>query len=192
MKKPLAIATLLLSISISGCFGSGDSDIDKAPSEKFHIYSTGEISLNIPNEWEVLTSNNFTSSVPPNTVLAFRNNVKNPKFTANVAIIKNPIPLPAATTDYAKLLYEKTSRELKSFSLLQQENIQITIDGKPTDTLFSYFEGRETAQADLKKFMQISAVKDKTAYVALGAFLADDNSGTANVIATMVRSFAVK
>lgn len=182
MKKILLACLLILVPLLSGCFGGGDNEnvIDKTV-EGFHIYSTNEVSLLIPDEWEILTPVKFKSDVPKNTLMAFRNNIQNEKFTANVIIMKNELSEEGVlTADYAKTLQQKMKEELSGVNEIQVEDI------------FYYVEGREQPENELKKFMQISAVKGKNAYIALGAFLATDTEDTAKKIETMIRSFGVK
>jgi len=53
-------------------------------------------------------------------------------------------------------------------------------------------EGKERPDADLKRFMQISAVREKTAYSVLGSYLATEKEDLAKKIETVVRNFEVK
>lgn len=197
MKKillPLVIVSLLL----SGCFG--DSEEIK-PSDKkiegFHAYSTGEFSMQIPDEWEVITPEKFQSNVPKNTLIAFRNNIKDEKFTANVVVIKNELigEQEIPTLDYAKSLRQKVSQDLSAYSEVAVEQIKVFVDGKENETVFLYVLGREQPESELKKFIQVSAVKGKTAYIAIGSMLpteSETNTALTDKIVTMVKSFELK
>lgn len=182
MKKIFIAYILILIPLLSGCFDSDNkANVADKTAEGFHIYSTNEISLLIPDEWEVLMPVKFKSDVPKNTLIAFRNNVQNEKFTANVIVMKNELSKEGVLTEnYAKTLQQKMKEELSGVNEIQVEDI------------FYYIEGREQPESELKKFMQLSAVKGKNAYISLGAFLATDTEDTAKRIETMVRSFSVK
>lgn len=178
-------------VLLSGCFGGGDENKTTDQATGFHPYETSEFRVNIPNEWEVLTPLNFTSDIPKNTVVAFRHNVKNPRFTTNGAIVKNEISQEVPSLDYAKALHQKIATDLGSYKELVAEQTEIKVGGKPVATLLLSIEGRETPEADLKRFIITTAVEGKNAYTMVGAFLAGDEA-VAATIETMVRSFEVK
>lgn len=196
--KKIFLSLIIISFLLSGCFGSSKNP---TPSDKktegFHSYSTGEFSMQIPDEWEVLTAEKFQSNVPQNTLIAFRNNVKDEKFTANVVVIKNDLPQEQeiSNLDYAKSLHQKMSQDLSSYVEIAVEQMKIFVNGKENETVFLYALGREQPESEIKKFIQISAVKGKTAYIALGSMLSTENemnTALTDKIVTMVRSFEVK
>lgn len=184
---------MAITLLLSGCFGSSDN---KAPSEKkiegFHVYSTEEFSIQVPDEWETLTSVNFSSDTPKNTLLAFRSNIRNPKFTANVAIVKNELSEEILGLDYAKVLRQKTADSLADFHEILTEPTKFMVSGKETDTILFAANGREATDQNLKRFMQISGTKGKTAYIAIGSMLSDEGEDTGKRIETMLRNFEVK
>lgn len=184
---------LTAALLLSGCFGSSD---DKAPSEKkiegFHVYSTEEFSIQVPDEWETLTLVNFKSDTPKNTLIAFRSNIRNPKFTANVAIVKNELSQEILGLDYAKVLRQKTADSLADFHEILTEQTKLMISGKETDSILFASNGREATDQNLKRFIQISGVKGKTAYIAVGSLLVEEGEDTAKKIETMLRNFEVK
>lgn len=183
--KRVSFIFIGISLLLTGCFGSStDTKATEKTLEGFHSYATEEIKLQIPDDWEVLT--------PENTLVAFRSNIRNPMYTVNVVIIKNELAAEIGTLDYAKILYEKVKGELTGFHEILAEEIKTHVKGSETDTLFTVFEGRESPDADLKHFMQVSAVSGKKAYIATGSMLAADGEGVSKMIETMVRSFEVK
>lgn len=180
---------------LAGCFGNSETPTasDKRL-EGFHSYSTGEFSMQIPDEWEVVTPEKFQSNIPQNTLIAFRNNVKNEKFTANVVVIKNDLlqEQEISSLDYAKSLHQKMSQDLSGYVEIAIEQMKNFLDNKENETVFLYIAGREQPESEMKKFMQISAVKGKTAYIALGAALENENEDAMKKIETMVKSFEIK
>ncbi len=182
-----------IALLLSGCFGSSD---DKAPSEKkiegFHVYSTEEFSIQVPDEWEVLTPVNFQSDTPKNTLTAFRSNIRSPKFTANAALVKNELSEEILGLDYAKVLRQKTADSLADYHEILTEQTKLVVGGNETDTILFVADGREATDQNLKRFMQISGIKGKTAYIAIGSFLTEEGEGTAKKVETMLRNFEVK
>lgn len=185
--------TIGASFLLAGCLGSNDS---KTPSEKkiegFHVYTAEEFSIQVPDEWETLSGAGLPGNTPKNTLIAFRSNIKNPRFTANVALIKNDFAQEIIPLEYAKMLRQKTIDGLFDFREILTEQTKIMIAEQETDTILFIADGREATDQDLKRFMQISAVKGKTAYVAVGSFLAEEGEGTAKKLETMMRNFEVK
>lgn len=181
MKKKFIIVIIGISILLTGCFGgSDDSKKEEKKIEGFHKYSTEEFSLQVPDEWETLTPLNFPSDIPKNTLVAFRNNLRNPKFTANVVIVKNELSQEISITDYSKAQHQKLKEQLYNVNELKLEENKIIVEGK------------ETEDSELKRFIQVSAIKGKNAYIAIGAFLASEDEGLAKKIETMVESFEAK
>lgn len=194
MKKSLVAIILILPL-LTGCFGGGDDGNGEDAMQEipgYTIYDSSEFSLQVPDEWEVLTPVNFKSDTPANTLVAFRSNVRNPKFTANVAIVRNELAAEISTYDYARGLYQKVSDDLMEFKSLALGENKIYVSGIERDSLFIYIEGRTSADADIKRFMQISGVNGKNAYIITGSFLPGENEDTINKVEKMVKSFKIK
>lgn len=195
MKKaflPLVISTILI---LSGCFDSSNQNPDDRTAEGFHIYETNEFKIQVPDDWETLTPLGFKSDMPRNAIGAFRSNLKNARFTPNVIIVKNELSDDISTSDYAKTMRQKITGDLISFREILTEKTNVTVAGASIETLYIYVEGRDKLDSDIKRFIQISAVKGKTAYIAIGAFLtvpAQESDAAASKIGTMIRSFEVK
>lgn len=177
---------------LTGCFGGGD----EAPSEKtiegFHLYQTEAFSIQVPDGWETLDGNDFGSSVPANTLAVFRNNVKNPIFVSNTAVLKNALAGEASSLDYAKALRDKLSDQLNSYREVAAEETDIIVSGNETPSFFVFAEGRESPEDDLKHFFQFSGVKGSEAYVALGSLLSTENEDLHKKMETMVKSLSIK
>ena len=196
MKKMSIISVVLASVLLSGCFGitsitgSGGSGIQAV--EGYTIYDGSSFKILVPAGWEIITERDLRSSMGQNVVAAFRNNVRNPEFTANVVIVKNVLTGEAKTIDYEKALYEKIKNSLSSFKELAYDTTQVRVGGTMTDTLFTDVQGREGPDRDLKRFMHLSGVAGTTAYVAAGSMLVGESVDTAKKIETMIRSFEVE
>lgn len=186
--KKFAILAVVMSIVLSGCFGSSTSTDNAAQTPEkitgFHLFANDEFSLQVPDDWETLTPVNFTSDVPKNTLAAFRNNIKSPKFTASIAVIKNELNADIKPLDYVKALQRKMRTDL-----IDSKDVTLEESG---GSLFIYVEGKESPDADRKGFIATAHVKGKTAYVVTGAFLSADSDALAEKIMTGVKSFSVK
>lgn len=76
-------------LMLSGCFNFGGSTDTPAVDEKSKIYENTVFTITIPKDWDVIEKDDFTSEVPEETQVVFRNNVKNETFTSNVAVIRD-------------------------------------------------------------------------------------------------------
>ena len=179
---------LTIALLLGGCFGSSGGAASTAPEEKkiegFHAIATDEFYIQIPDGWDALKEVDFKSGTSKNVVAAFRSNVRSPKFTSNIVIVKNELGAESQASDYGKALRQKIIGELSALKELAVE--------EGSSTLFLSVEGRESDDADVKRFVEKSHVKGKTAYIAVGSFLASEDDGTAKKVETAVRSFEVK
>ncbi len=118
-KRILTVASLLLlSLTLTGCFNSGTTPTPTTTTnEKTRIINDAkyDFTLVIPREWDVIESKDFTSDVPSETVIVFRNNIKNEDFTANVNIVKNILQTPRETLDYAKQVLNRQTSGLYNY-----------------------------------------------------------------------------
>lgn len=193
MKRWL-VAFGLTIIFLSGCGGSGDGNDTDTPSveKDSQTFETSEISIQFPKGWEIITAKDFTSEVPVGTIVGFRSPIKNETFTTNFSVLRNELPEKVETMDYAKGLLQKQSSSLIDFQELGREEVKIKVGAQATKTLMTHFQGKEMADADAKEFFQISAVKEKTAYIATAAFLLSEDEGMKKVVRSALQSLVIK
>lgn len=191
MRIKLPILIIVSQVLLTGCFSS-NSNTGPKKIEGFHLYESAELSIQVPNDWELFTPVNFKSDMPKNTVIAFRNNLRNVKFTANVVIVKNSLTDKISSADYAKALHEKVQNSLSSYKELAAEKRNLLIGGQDTESLFTDATGRSAEDADIRRYMQIAAVKDKNAYVVTGAMSPTEDQSIVDKITTAIGSFEVK
>lgn len=191
LSKRFSIGVLLvLTLSLSGCFGS--SAVSSGPATGYHTYGIDDISLNIPDEWEVITASEFTSGVPPQTVIAFRSNIKNPIFTPNVTIARTPVNETTLTLDYAKSLKHRIETSLVSYVDSGSEAVAVLAGGAPVDTLMIKSQGAERPQGDIKYFVHIPVIRNGFAYTIVGTSLANADDAEKEKIEIIAKSFSVK
>lgn len=189
--RGFAISALLtLTLTLSGCFGSGV--VTSGPATGYHTYGIDDISLNIPDEWEVITAAEFTSGVPAQTVIAFRSNIKNPIFTANVTVAKTPVNETTQTLDYAKSLKHRIETSLVSYSDVASEGVALSAGGTPVDTIMIKSQGAERPQSDLKYFVHIPVIRNGFVYTIVGTTLANADDAEKEKIEIIAKSFSVK
>lgn len=192
MKKFTAslIAALLL-FSLGGCFNFGeDTSSGGGQSEEgYTTYKTEEFSIMVPEKWEVINENEFTTDVPEVTVAVFRNNVKNETFTANVNIVMKKLQEPADTMEYAKMVVNRQSSGLVNYKELAKETVQMWIEGKETATLLNRFEAKKTAEDNTVRYVQTYGVKGDNAFIVTGSFAPQESESVLQTVEKIVKSF---
>lgn len=189
MKKLLNIALTITLITIfSGCT-NGENTTGQGSNPSYYIYSTNSFSIEVPNDWEVISQ--FTSDYPTNTLVAFRNNIKEQDFLANVNIVGNNIE-EISNGNYAIEILQKHSETLLDYKLLEQKEIEIFISGQLTPAYRNYFEGRNSLDTDILKFIQVYAVKDNIGYIATASFLPNEDEFVINTCVNIVESLEIK
>lgn len=184
------LASLLL---FSGCFGGSDGGQSTDPTKKIAFYTPVEAEdffMQIPEEWEVIEQ--FTSNYPPNTVVAFRNNVKDNEFLANINVVRNEVAEGTLTADYALQMFESLRQQMKNFEELDKNSITLT---SPTGSIPSYiveFQGtNDTATLD-RRFIQTYGIKGTKAYIVTGTYDPDDTELAIDQVKKSVRSFGLR
>ena len=189
MKKLLALFTLIL--LTTGCLGGGDEEPQgDTENPLYYTYSTSTFSLEVPNDWEVISQ--FTSDYPENTLVAFRNNLKEKDFLANVNIVANTLEDDLNNGDYGLEMLQYHEETLIDYKLIEQQEIDIKINGQTTPTYLNYFEGRNNTSSDVLRFVQVYAIDGSIGYIATGSFLPDEDEFAIDNCVHMVKSLAVK
>ncbi|MEK7673047.1 MAG: hypothetical protein AAB373_04130 [Patescibacteria group bacterium] len=196
MKKTLFCLITALSLTITGCWG-GDDEVSPGSTEQETpgkvTYTNDDFSMQIPTDWEVIASDSFTSTVPAQTVVGFRNNIKNDVFTANVNIAKADISEQAGldSQNYAKSVVAKAKKSLVNYQQISLEDYKISVNDTAVETFIAEFEGKKRASDPVVHFKQIYVVNGSTGYIITGAYLPTDNEDVAVNIEAMLKSFAL-
>lgn len=186
------ISVLLISATLlTGCFGS-DNTNDNTSTIGKALYQTEAFTISIPQDWEVLDQSNLTSNISGNTVVAFRNNIKNEIFTANLAISINPAPSDFTSIDIAKQGKANAKTSLISFQEFAEEEHVVTSSNNNIPTLITNFRGKEEATAPLINFEQLHIINNGTQYTLTGASYVEDDESVVKLIDEMIKSFSLK
>lgn len=191
MKKfynSILIFTLLL--SFSGCF-SFEDDKNNLLDEGFISYKTENFSINIPEKWEVITKNEFTSDIPEETIAVFRNNVKNETFTANINIVAKSIQEEINSLEFAKMVINRQSSGLIGYEESKKESFNIKVNNKEEETFLNKFEAKKTPNDINIKYVQVYAVKDNIGYIVTGAVSTKESESILQIVEKIVKSFTL-
>lgn len=186
----LTLTTLLL----GGCFNFSGTNSNKTvvTDEKNRSIENAEFSVKLPREWDVIEPKDFTTIVPKETVMVFRNNVKNEDFTANVNLVRNPLQQTKETLEYAKEVINREKTSLYNFKEIKRDLAQIQIGDKKVDSYLITFEGKKTPEANTARFIQIMAVKGTNAYIMTGAYSLQETGANITAVEDILKSFALK
>ena len=152
MKKLLILLPFLL--LGTGCFHSATEDPnEKALPAEANSYQADEFSISPPIDsqkkpWETITT--FTKEFPAGAIAAFRDNIKDEKFTANISVYKKSVPADVSSADFALSEIRNHEKNVLNFKELARENVKIAISGQNVDTILFYFEGKEKAEDQLE------------------------------------------
>ncbi len=192
MKKLLIFLTVIsFVVIIPGCFGGADEKKEEKPQEaETNSYQGEQFSLSPPKDWDTITT--FTKEYPVGTVIAFRNNIKDEMFTANINIFTKSILHDFTPIDLALEELKNHETNLINYKEISRENTKITISGKALDTLLIYFEGKQSHEEEIVRFMQIFAAKDGVGYIVTFAAKQDESEEIVKEGEKTIRSFVVK
>lgn len=191
MKKftKLLIAIACLSL-LNGCLGIGEgssSTTNLTVNTGEILYKGSNLSVIIPNTWEVLEKDSFTTTIPAGTIVVFRNNTKDDIFTANVNISSRALKTDINSTDYAKETLINAKKNLIEFKELGKETLTVGEE----ETYITKFEGRKSVQDPKLTFQQLFLVKNKVAYIVTAAYKQDEDENIVKSIEKMLHSFSL-
>lgn len=192
MKKLLA-TTLLTSLLLSGCGGSSsvtDVSTDDSSTARYVTYKTSDFNIDVPDTWE--TINNFTDDYPAGLRIAFKNNVQNTVFTANVTVVREENTSELTSADYSQMKLQNHDEHLLNYQLQSQEELTLTVAGADSATLLNTFTGKNSIDGPTLEFMQLVLCKADRAWVVTATYRTDEDEATVTQMETMLNSFAVR
>lgn len=157
------------------------------PMAFYRIVQSDAFALQVPEDWETIQE--FTSEYPTNTVVAFRNNVRDHDFIANVNIVKNEVAEGTTSKDYALKTIETLSSQLINFELTSKEEFKLWISDTEVATVLATFEGTNDSTKPVRQFIQLYAVSGTTAYIITGSYDADDTELAIDQVKQTVKTF---
>lgn len=193
----LLFFSLLFVFSLSGCFSldgnsSAQNGDERSVDEQSKVYETQDYSAILPKDWQVIEKDEFTSDIPPETQVVFRNNVKNETFTATVTVVAKSLLEPVSSLEYGKLVHNRESTGLIDFKETQKDTVRIKIGDQEIETLFRVYEGRKAPNESLIRYYETYAVKDNKAYIIAGGVHPRENENVIQTVQNIVKSFQLR
>lgn len=190
--KTLTILGLTSSLLFSACGGdSKDPEQIKKEAEAAGkiIYENEEFSIQLPKDWEVIEKNSYPSNVPAEIIVAFRSNIKNEIFTANLNIAKKELQEKEMTVrDFAKGSLAVTKNSLMNFNLIAEDEGEIG----DIKTYILEFEGKKTSSEAIIHFKQLYIANNGLIYTLTTSYLPTEDESVVNALQEMLDSFSLK
>lgn len=156
------------------------------------LYQGVDFTIAIPEQWEVITKEDMTANFPQEVVVAFRNNVKNEIFTANITIAIQDIPEQISADDFGKNSVKKQKEYILDFKDLRSSKQDLVYKDETISTYFIQSEGKKSGADPLVKFAQLFIVNELKAYTITAAYLPNEDENVVNAINEMINSVALK
>lgn len=194
--RKLAAIGIISSILFTGCGGSSSSSSNNsAPLKEGNtIYENNSFNLQLPKTWEVIDKTSFTSTVPTETLIGFRNNIKSDIFTANVNVAQKQLQQSdsASVKDFAKSSLEILRNNLIGFQLLNEKESKMNYGKEGLLTYYIEFEGKKSASEQIIHFKQVYAINGNIAYTITAAYLPNEDESVVTTVGEMLDSFSLK
>lgn len=192
MKRSVLSILLVISIfTFSGCGGEDNSDSSQL--QNFSVYNAPTFSISYPNQWQTIEPKDFSSDVPQETQIIFRDNVQSDIFTANANVTKRILTQPMSSLNYGKAMMNENKGSLLNFKeISRDEEFNIVVGGQMQKTLLILFEGKENEAEPTIRVVQTYAVNGSDAYTITAAYLPDSLELQSDNAKNIVKSFKVK
>lgn len=186
MKK--IILSLLASISLTSCSpGVSTEELDEP---LFYTYDGAGFEMEIPDTWEVIKA--FDSSYPNEVRIAFKNNIKEANFIANVIVILEAADEPMTNEDISQSKLKDNAGTLLNYSLEEQEEIELYVGGSKSSTYINKFSGKNTSKGYTFNFMQTYLTRGEDNWIVTATYLTDEDSFVIQRMEKMLKSFALE
>ncbi|OGJ41801.1 hypothetical protein A3B60_00720 [Candidatus Peregrinibacteria bacterium RIFCSPLOWO2_01_FULL_39_12] len=193
--KYFLIPAVLALTLFSGCSSEEDKEnpTNEATENPNKIsYEETDFSLSIPSSWEVINKDSFTSNVPANTIVGFRNNIKNEGFTANLNITQTNLTEEISSEDFAKSSMAKTKNSLVNFAEINKDTTSVNSPDGEIEAYLAEMEGKKSANEPVVHFKQLHVVNKDKAYTITAAYLKEEDESVINMLDEMIGSFTLK
>ncbi|MCD6109228.1 hypothetical protein J7J83_00480 [bacterium] len=194
MRRTILSLIILTSVfTFTGCFDSNDNADTTNRLKNFIVYKAPTFSISIPNQWQTIEPKDFTSNIPKETQIIFRDNIQNSTFTTNANVTKRILSRATNSLNYGKEIMAENKQTLLNFrEISRDEDFNIAIGGQMQKSLFVLFEGKENEVEPTIRIAQTYAVNSSDAYTVTVAYLPDTSDLQAETSKNIVKSFKVE
>lgn len=192
MKKILSFL-LAGSLFLAACGGTDTATTTGQTEDSEQVfyfnYKTAEFGMDVPDDWEIVDS--FTSEYPDDLRVAFKNNIKDSIFTANVTVLREDNTASDTSYDLAQRKLADHEETLLNYALLSQEVVNLLVNGAESKTTLSTFEGKNDTAGPTLDFMQVTLTKGDKAWTVTATYRNGEDVFTVEKMDTILRSFTL-
>lgn len=191
MKKPFVLF-LSITLLLTAC-GSSSSDSGSSSSSdtvRYVEYKTAEFLIDVPEDWE--TVNSFDSSYPDNIRVAFKDNVKDGDFVANLTVIREANDELLTSFDVIQDKLSEHRDHLLNYELLSEEELTLSIGGGDSKTTLFTFSGKNDTTSETLNFMQLALAKTDRTYIVTATYSPNEDEFVIERLETMLKSFELR
>lgn len=188
--RPLLLFSVLLLASCGGTNTDGEGSTSDSDTYRFVEYKTSDFILQKPEDWE--TINSFTSEYPDGIRAAFRDNLKDGDFVANVTVIREDNPDTLTSFDVMQEKLAEHSDHLLGYTLISEEQVTLSIGGGESKTTLFTFTGKNESTSETLEFMQLALAKSDQAYIVTASYDPQEDEFTIERMLTMLKSFELR
>lgn len=184
---------LLLPLLLASCGSStttGDATTNSPDTYRFVDYKTSDFIIQKPEDWE--TINSFTSEYPDGIRAAFRDNLKDGDFVANVTVIREDNPDNLTSFDVMQEKLGEHEDHLLGYELLSQEELTLSVGGGESKTTLFTFTGKNQSTSETLEFMQLAMAKANQSYIVTASYKPAEDEFTIERMLTMLKSFELR
>ncbi|OGJ66278.1 hypothetical protein A3A67_00970 [Candidatus Peribacteria bacterium RIFCSPLOWO2_01_FULL_51_18] len=148
---------------LAGC-GSGNNSSTKVTCEQ--QFWNGNLAACLPKGWKILSEESLrTMGIAEETVAAFQFDTPHAGQLDTITVTLEPLSQDMKTGDYSDANIQAVSA-LPDYKLI--DKITSFIDGQ--ETAVHVFSARSSPDLPIRRYYQLSAVKEKTGYTFTGSF----------------------
>ncbi|QQR55172.1 hypothetical protein IPG41_01235 [Candidatus Peregrinibacteria bacterium] len=190
--KKFTVFLLNLSLLLASCNGSdsGSDDGSNGDTYRFVEYKASDFLIDKPEDWE--TVNSFTSEYPDGIRVAFRDNLKDGDFVANVTVIREANEDNLTSFDVLQEKLSEHEDHLLDYTLLTQEELTLSVGGGESKTTLFTFSGKNESSSEPLQFMQLALAKGEQAYIVTATYDPREDEFTVERMLTMLKSFELR
>ncbi|MDP2642851.1 MAG: hypothetical protein Q8P62_03355 [Candidatus Peregrinibacteria bacterium] len=193
------IITSLAILSLTGCsLFSSDTDTSitgttTSTNPNKVIYNASDFNITVPRDWEILDGIKLPAGSPQSVVVAFKNNIKNKKFIANMNVSEYDTKDQKTTQEeMVKSMKDNFKNTLIDFKDLGDQKVNVNANGTPIEAILTTFSGKSDAIEDSKNFKQLYVENNNTAYIITTSYSTDEDPEVVAKIEETINSFELK
>lgn len=190
--KKIFYSVLLFSLILSACGGEEPSSSEEGSEESAYTYTykTAEFQMEVLKDWEIV--NSFTSEYPDGLRVAFRNDVKDSIFTANITVLAEENAGDDTSYDFAQRKLADHEDTLLNYKLLAQETISLSVASAESKTILYKFEGKNESATPTLEFMQVTLTEVEDAWTITATYRPSEDELLLEQMEAMLRSFTLR